>query len=411
MKPSIVFVDDEANVLEGLKRMLYPLREYWDMAFCTGGRQALRILEGKPCDILVTDLLMPEMDGGKLLEEVHARYPNTIRLVLSGHSGRALALKAVLHAHQFLPKPTSAEELKQALERILTLQAVLTNPKVQALIARVDTLPALPEIHRKIMGELQQANPSIHRVAELITQDLGLSASIIKLVNSAFFGLRTRVSSPLHAVNLLGLEVLSALVLSVKLFSSFDQSQYPGFNLDFLWRHSLNTGLFAKAIARAEALPPREQDDIYIAGILHDIGKLALLSHGQGVYSDVLAKCREENTHVWMIEQRLLNTSHAELGAYLLSTWGLDQEIVHCIQAHHTLENYLGGHPLWAAIIHTANCFDHTLTVINASYSRHPLDMEGLTRMGVAGRLPAWSEVCENALREITAHEQENPDS
>jgi len=288
---------------------------------------------------------------------------------------------------------------------------VLTNPKVQALIARVDTLPALPEIHRKIMGELQQANPSIHRVAELITQDLGLSASIIKLVNSAFFGLRTRVSSPLHAVNLLGLEVLSALVLSVKLFSSFDQSQYPGFNLDFLWRHSLNTGLFAKAIARAEALPPREQDDIYIAGILHDIGKLALLSHGQGVYSDVLAKCREENTHVWMIEQRLLNTSHAELGAYLLSTWGLDQEIVHCIQAHHTLENYLGGHPLWAAIIHTANCFDHTLTVINASYSRHPLDMEGLTRMGVAGRLPAWSEVCENALREITAHEQENPDS
>lgn len=410
MNPSILFVDDEANVLDGLKRMLYPMRAQWEMSFCRGGHQALKLLETKPFDIMVTDLLMPEMDGGKLLEEVHAKFPETIRIVLSGYSGRPLALKAARHAHQFLPKPTSAESLRQAIDRILSLRAILTNPKVQALIARVDTLPALPEIHRKIMLELQKPNPSINLVGDLIAQDLGLSASIIKLVNSAFFCLRTRVSSPFHAVNLLGLEVLSALVLSIKLFSSFDSSQYPGFNLENLWRHSLNTGLLAKAIAQSEGLSPSEQDDLYIAGILHDVGKLVLLTHGQGIYAEVLMRCREENTAVWQIEQRILDTSHAELGAYLLSMWGLDQEIVQCIHAHHTLANYAGEHNLKVAIVHAANCFDHELTVINASYSQHPLDLATLERFGFSDRLPGWAATCENALREINAHEQEDPD-
>jgi len=409
MTPSILFVDDEANVLAGLKRMLFPMRAQWEMSFCSGGRQALKHLEAKPCDLLVTDLLMPDIDGGRLLEEVHARYPHTIRIVLSGHTGRPLALKAARYAHQFLPKPFSAEGLRQAIERILSLQAILTNPKVLALIAKVDTLPALPEVHQKIMKELQEPNPSINRVAELIAQDLGLSASIMKLVNSAFFGLRTRVSSPFHAVNLLGLEVLSALVLSVKLFSSFDPSKYPGFNLDSLWRHSLNTGLFAKAIARSEGLAPREQDDLYISGILHDVGKLALLSHGQDVYNQVLAKCRDENATVWLVEQRLLETSHAELGAYLLSMWGLDQDIVQCIHAHHTLGEYSGQHPLMAAMVHAANCFDHEFTVINATYSPHPTDGAALERLGFSTRLPAWTTACETALKEMHAHEQENP--
>lgn len=411
MKPSILFVDDEANVLDGLKRMLFPMREQWEMTFCLGGRQALKMLDAKPFDILVTDLLMPEMDGGKLLEAVHAKHPETIRIVLSGHSGRPLALKSARFAHQFLPKPTSADDLKLAIIRILSLRAILTNPLVQTLIAKVDTLPALPEIHQKIMKELQEQNPSINRVAELIAQDLGLSASIMKLVNSAFFGLRTRVSSPFHAVNMLGLDVLSALVLSMKLFSNFDSSQCPGFNLDNLWRHSLNTGLLAKTIARSEGLGSHEQDDLYITGILHDVGKLALLSHGQDIYNEVLTICREENASTWVIEQRLLGTSHAELGAYLLSMWGLDLEIVQCIHAHHTLELYSGEHALKAAIVHAANCYDHELTVINATYSPHSLDMAALERLGFSSRLPAWAAACENAFREIHAHEQENPDS
>jgi putative nucleotidyltransferase with HDIG domain len=410
MKPSLLFVDDDPNILDGLKRMLYPMRSQWEMEFCLSGRQALKLMEKARQDILVTDLVMPEMDGDKLLEVVQARHPETIRIVLSGHAGKPVVFKAACHAHQFLSKPTSADALRQALERVLSLRDVLINPSLLGLIAKVDTLPALPEIYQKIMKELREPNPSIKRVSELITEDLGLSASILKLVNSAFFGLRTRVSSPLHAVNLLGLDVLSALVLNVKLFSSIAQSNCSGVNLEKLWRHCLNTGLLTKAIAHAEGFSSAEQDDLYISGILHDVGKLVLLSYGHDLYKEVLSACRNENTSIWLIENRILNTSHAELGAYLLSIWGFDQEIVSSIHAHHALGQSLGN-PLKASIVHAANCFEHQFNIINAEYGQHSLEVAALENLGYLSRLPAWSEVCEKTLEEMHAHEQENPDS
>ena len=411
MKPSILFVDDEPNILNGLKRMLHSMQDHWDMTFCLTGQQALKELENKHPDIVVTDLLMPQMDGVQLLKEVHARHPEIIRIVLSGHSDKNLALKATLYAHQFLPKPYEAKELQKALKRIFSLRSILTNPEVQAVLSKMGTLPSLPKVHQLIMRELQKENPSVNRVAELIAQDIGLTASIMKLVNSAFFGLRTRVSSPHHAVNLLGLDVISALALSVHFFSSFDSSHYPGFDLDLLWKHSLATGLLSKTVGKIEGLSTQEQDGLYISGILHDIGKLALLSHGQTLYKDVISKCQEDNVSIWRMEQAILGTSHAEVGGYLLSLWGLDEEIIQSVCYHHDLENYVGDWPLTSAMVHAANCFEHELNEINPGYDHNPMDIEVLKKLGLADRLPAWREACEKVLKEVREHGHEDTDS
>jgi len=411
MKPSIIFVDDEPNILSALKRLLYPMRQEWDMTFCLGARQALNVLAKQEHNILVTDLLMPDMDGGKLLEQVHAHYPAMTRIVLSGHSGNKLALKASRYAHQFLAKPVQSDELKRAIERVVSLREVFVSPCVQKLITRIDTLPTLPEVHRRIMAELNVPEPSMKLVADLISQDMGLSVSMLKLVNSAFFGLRTKVSSPAHAVNLLGLDVISGLVLTVQLFSRFDATQHKGYDLDRLWKHCLSTGCICKALAQAEGLTQAEQDELYVAGLLHDVGKLILLCSDQEIYESVLATCRKDNTPIWRVERDQLECTHAELGAYLLGLWGLSDKTVASVFHHHHLLEYSGDIPLHATIVHAANALDHELNVENPHYDWDRWDHSAIDHFGFADRLHEWKHYAEAALKEACSHEHENPDS
>jgi DNA-binding NtrC family response regulator len=105
----VIFVDDEARILEGLRRMLRPMRNQWEMAFAPGGQAALDVMATTPFDVIVSDMRMPGMDGAALLEQVREHYPEVIRIVLSGHTEMATALRVVPIAHQFLAKPCDAE--------------------------------------------------------------------------------------------------------------------------------------------------------------------------------------------------------------------------------------------------------------------------------------------------------------
>ncbi|GFK95988.1 Nitrogen regulation protein NR(I) [Fundidesulfovibrio magnetotacticus] len=405
MKPRLLFVDDESKVLDGLRRMLHPQRGRWDVSFRSSAAEAMQALDSQPHDVLVTDLLMPGMDGGRFLEEVHARHPGIIRLVLSGHSGRALALQAARYAHQFLAKPVDSEALVRTLERLLALRGVLTNPRVQELVHRLDTLPALPEVHQRILAELHSQEPDMGRIAALISQDMGLSASMLKLVNSAFFGLRTRVSSPAHAANLLGLDVIAGLVLTVHLFSSFDAARHKGYDLEGLWLHCLNTGNVCRALACAEGFAQSSQDDLYVAGILHDVGKLVLLCHAPDLYGEVLTASRAQNRAVWACERDILGCTHAELGAYLLSLWGFSEEMIRWIFTHHALAGEPEHTPLAAAIVHAANALDHELRVVNQRYERDRWRLPALEASGHAHRLEDWRGIAACVLREGPVNE------
>jgi len=403
MKPSILFVDDEPNVLNGLKRMLYSKRAEWNMAFCGGGREALEELGKTSYDILVTDLVMPDMDGTALLEAVFTRHPAVIRLVLSGQSEKERVYKVMRYAHQFLAKPLQSEQLAQSIDRMITLRDVITNPDVQQLAASLDSLPTLPAIHQRILRELQAPQPSMAHLGELIAQDMGLSATMLKLINSSFFGFRSPVSSPVFAVSLLGLDVISGLVISTGLFQSFNPSRFPGYRLDGLWRHSLNTGLVCRAIARAEELDTSSQDDLYLAGILHDIGKLVLLNSAPELYARTIAACQRDNVAIWRSETAVLSCTHAELGAYLLSLWGFSETIIPWINAHHMPRAYPGGDTLLAGIVHAGNALEHELNLTHPEYDHQRWNYEAMERMGLTSRLAVWRDVAEAALAQDAA--------
>jgi CheY-like chemotaxis protein len=218
MKKRVLFVDDEENLREGLRRMSYLLRGEWEMAFAESGAQALALLSKAPFDVIVSDMRMPGMDGARLLDEVRQRYPQMVRLILSGHSDREMILRAVGPSHQYLAKPCDIETLLATLTRAYALRELLMNEDLRRIITAMQTLPSRPAVYAAVVEAVQSPSVSLEKIGELIQRDIGMTAKILQLVNSAFFGLQRPMSSPVQAVRLLGLETVQALILSGQIF-------------------------------------------------------------------------------------------------------------------------------------------------------------------------------------------------
>lgn len=394
MKIRILFVDDEPNVLSALRRMFRDMREAWEMAFASDGPSGLAMIAEQPFDVVVADMRMPGMDGAAFLREAQVQNPGAIRIVLSGHSDREMILQTVRPAHQFLPKPCQPEALKAAIARSLGLREVFLDERVKNVVARLDRLPTVPRLYAALLDLLSQEDPSLREVSSLIAQDVGMSAGILKLVNSAFFGLRTHVSSPAHAVNLLGLDIVKALVLGIGLFDRFNKEDFQDFDLEKLWGHSLGTARLAREIACLEEAPGPVQEHCSIAGLLHDVGKLVMATNFPDAYREVIQACQAGEGTVLEMENHVFGASHAEVGAYLLGLWGVDDAVVRAVYLHHEpgRDRRAGFSPLLA--VHVANRLDHELVVINSGYAINPLDDLFLAASGLSERLPVWREAC-----------------
>jgi len=398
MKRKILFVDDEPNVLQGLKRMLRGMRNEWDMVFAEGGEEAMRILEGDSFEVLVTDMRMPGMHGAELLKRVKNKYPEIVRIVLSGHSDQELILKSVRTAHQYLSKPCDAETLKNTVSRACALRALLKDETLKQVVSNIDTLPSLPRLYQEIMAELQSENASIESIAKIISGDVGMSAKILQMVNSAFFALPRHIESIAQAVNLLGLETIKALVLSAQIFSQFENKGVSESFLEKLWSHCMGTAAFAKVIAKEEHLSREMADDAFLAGMLHDVGKLILSTGLSDKYSAIVKRAGENGASLREIEQEELGTTHGAVGAYLMGLWGFADNVVEAIAFHHTPDacpaKTMGG----LAAVHAANALEHALGPEGMKMEEASLDREFLDQAGVGEKVEQWALACESAI-------------
>jgi len=399
-KPRILFVDDEQNILDGLRLLLRPLRSQWDMAFAASGVEALKIMETESFDVVVSDMRMPGMDGAQLLAEVAGRSPETVRMILSGYSDQASVMRTVKLAHQYLSKPCPAEELKNAVSKALSLRDIIGSGALKQLISRIESLPPLPPLYQRLMGELRDDNSSLQRIGDIIGQDMAMSSSILRLVNSAFFGLPTHVSSLQHAVKLLGIETIRVLVLSIGLFSDVGKATPVGFSLEQLWIHSTRTSCFCKAIAEVERQDAGMRDDCFIAGMLHDLGKLVLVTTMPEVYGEVLTRVQGGSLHLHVAEREAFGTTHAEVGAYLLSLWGFKDSIIEAVCWHHDPQHISCAEfsPLVAVAV--ADHFDHDLVRINKDREWRADEIPSMPKDDYVARLHEWRGLCENVLLE-----------
>lgn len=406
MPVKILFVDDDPHVLAGLRRMLHPLRQEWQVAFAPGGREALELLDQEAFDILVTDMRMPVMDGAQLLEKVKNRHPEMVRIILSGQSDREMVMKSVRTAHQYLTKPCDADTLKATIRRTLLLREVLRDENLRLLVGGLETLPSLPALYLEIMEELRSEMASVSRVGEIISRDIGMTAKLLQLMNSAFFGQPRHICHPRHAVELLGLETIRAMVLSLQIFSQFDPGRLPGFSIARLWDHSLRVGVWARQIALLAQQPQEIADDAFLAGVLHDAGKLILAANFPKRYQEVLEVAARSPFSTCEAEQRIFEVSHAQVGAYLFSLWGFSHPLVEAVAFHHEPgSTHPGGFsPLTA--VHVANALEHHLGPAGpAATPREGVDLAYLDLLGLTGELAAWQEKCRELRRRETDHE------
>ncbi|WP_147822413.1 response regulator [Salidesulfovibrio onnuriiensis] len=386
-KVQVLFVDDEPNVLAGIRRMLHHKRDEWDMYFAENGFKALEEFKTAVMDVVVSDIRMPVMDGIELLEIIRVEFPNTVRIALSGQVQLTDVIKSTRAVHQYITKPCSSEALVEKIEGALGSREVITDPAMQRLVTRLQTLPVIPEVFHAIELELAAEDPCMKTVAELVSQDVGLMAKLLNLVNSPYFGLPQKIKSIFQAINLLGINTIKTLILSEQLFDEFEQRMLPQFSLSRLWEHSFRVSSMACFIAECEGLDRETALNCRMAGILHDVGKLILVSGFPDEYSRVLRMVREQGVTVHVAEEAVFDTTHAQLGAYLMGLWGLPGEVILGIGHHHKVRERALSVPF---IVSVADVIDHNCVILHPEYVRIEFQESLMESMYEDGYMERW---------------------
>ena len=327
----LLFVDDEPMVLAGLRNLLRSQRHEWEMVFAPSGEAAIAELEKAPFDLIVTDMRMPRMDGNALLTVVRDRWPRMVRIILSGHTELSDLMRSVTLAHQFLSKPCDPEILKNSLHRACQLQDLLNDASLQQVTGAIGKLPSIPRIYLALSNALTDPTVHLDDLASIVEQDVAMCAKLLQIVNSAFFGIRQRITDIHEAIKFLGLSMLKNLVLSIEIFEAFDTKKSPtGLSLAALQHHSLLTAQIAQHL-----LPARAKD-AFMAAMLHDIGLLVLAFHHGDDYVKAQKLFKEGLRPMADVEREVWGANHGEIGGYLLGLWGLPWPIVEAVAFHQT---------------------------------------------------------------------------
>jgi HD-like signal output (HDOD) protein/CheY-like chemotaxis protein len=383
-KKRILFVDDEPAILAGLQNLLYKDRKRWELVFAKGGESALDEMRKQPFDVVVSDMRMPGIDGATLLNRVKTEYPATVRIMLSGHAEREAIVRALPAVHQLLSKPCDAETLRATIERSLEAEGTDRDALVRAVIGRVDKLPSPPAIFRELTKLIESPTSSIADVARLVARDPALSAKVLQLVNSAYFGAGHSTSSIQQAVSLLGSDRLRYIALTASVFSSHEGEIFPGVTLQGLQE----AAVLAAGLTR-KLLPAADRDEGFAATLLHDVGHVVLALGLPTEYRAMWTEHERTGATMAELERSAFGTTHAEVGSCLLSLWGLPNRIADIVRNHHDPGSAMPACRLIASAVHVADA----LTNPDA---HHPLNEESLARAGTTGELAAWRRIAEN---------------
>ncbi|RME76848.1 MAG: HDOD domain-containing protein [Planctomycetota bacterium] len=359
----ILFVDDEPRVLSGLRRMLRPLRHRWDMTFVDSPVEALKRVIAEPFDVIVADMKMPKLTGARLLEEIKKRRPETTRIILSGETEREHILGALGTVHQFLAKPCDTETVRKTIERAHRLRERLQSPRLAGLLGSIDSLPSPPAHFTDLVAALEAPDTDVDVVCDKLCRDPALVARVLRLVNSALFGLRQEVTDLRRAVTLLGFDVVRSLAVSTKVLANYRELPVDAIDFESAWEHAIDVANRAKRLAVARAAPEAVVQQAFLGGLLHDTGKLAFAVGLGPRYAEVLALARTESCRLDEAERRLLGADHAEIGGCLLALWSLPDSIVDVVSHHHHPQPLADGEHFEAAVcVHAANILSHLET-------------------------------------------------
>jgi putative nucleotidyltransferase with HDIG domain len=327
----LLLVDDEQPALDSLRSRLHRMSGKWTVEGVNRGEDAIEKMQAQPYDVIVTDMRMPGMDGAQLLEAVNARWPQTIRIVLSGYSDLQQITRLVPIAHQYLSKPCEPKQLEEVIHRCMQLHELLHGPRLRAIVGRIHKLPSLPRTYSALQEAIRNDRITVSEIARVVAADSAIAARVLQLVNSAFFRLARRITNIEQAISYLGFAAIRNVAASVELFSQWGSDGRSSLDPEKLQAHALAVASAASALAAKTPLA----DDTLLAGLLHDIGYWVLAQECRADLERSLELAASAGLPLYEAETQVMGASHAEVGAYLLGIWGLPYSVIEAVAHHH----------------------------------------------------------------------------
>jgi putative nucleotidyltransferase with HDIG domain len=390
MRSRILFVDDEPLMREFYMMVGSLLGPEYEVFTAAGGKEGLEFLAKTPVDIVVSDLVMPEMNGHEFMTEVAREHPESMRIVISAHEDQLTVAQCLMFGHRYFNKPFDIKNLASVLKRICHLKHQVGSEKLKRVVSGLGALPTPPRIYLRLTEALRSDFTSMDEVGRIVQEDPGLTLKLLQISNSAYFGLSRRIVTPMEAVQTVGLEILRGLVLCLHAFKFYQTKPFKSVSTSELWEHSFRTAHAARCLAKFEQLNGPQCEETFVSGLLHDIGKLVMAANADTDYQTVVKRSRHEGIPANDIELEIFGATHAQVGAYLLGLWGLPEPVVNTVEMHHSLNTVAdkGFTPVTA--IHVAQCLEPSPSRISR------LDTAYLKRIGVENRILDWQSVLAN---------------
>lgn len=305
---TILFVDDDENVLAGLRRALSRGRAGCELVFASSGAAALEVLRARRVDAIFSDMRMPEMDGASLLALARNEAPGAARVVLSGQTDAHAALVSSGLAHRFLSKPIGADVLAGVIRDIVAAQGHVADAAMRSELGRMDSLPSPAATCRHLLAALSSGAPPLG-VASAIACDVGISAKVLQLASSAFFGVLTGLDSVPAAFERVGTQNLRTLI---EIGTLAVAAPTPvGIVAGELAAHARRV---SRLVGYLQGTPP--SPDLQLACQLHDVGVLAAAALCGAAPGSGEAQLAE----------------NARIGQYLLELWGLPNGVCKMVE-------------------------------------------------------------------------------
>ncbi|MBW2062662.1 MAG: HDOD domain-containing protein [Deltaproteobacteria bacterium] len=217
----------------------------------------------------------------------------------------------------------------------------------------ISDIPTLPTVALKVNRMLEDHNTSINELSETIEKDQAIVSKILRLVNSAFYGVRSHISNVPHAMILLGFNTVRNAVIAISVIGTFSGKEtFPGFSIKDFWKHSVAVAVTSRWLAEQSRLEP--PDDCFVAGLLHDVGKVVLIQYFKELFGQIWALTQEENLSFYESEKKTSPVTHAQIGGHLTKKWDLPASLTDTITYHHALNENATNFNL-LVIVHVAD--------------------------------------------------------
>ena len=273
----------------------------------------------------------------------------------------------------------------------------MNNPAIQNLIRNNLSIPTLPEVVMRVTQMMQDPDSGAAEVGAVVSEDAPIAAKVLRIANSSFYGLRGECMSTEHACTVVGMRVLKNIVTQAAVISCFEHVEdTETFRVQDLWGHASMTGhLCSKLAEKANNIGMVEPTELYVCGLLHDVGKVVLLDGLKKRYLRLVQRAHDQGVPQHKVERDILGFDHTDVGVLVCTRWDLPEQITRAIQYHHGPRRVVAVDPVVSIVAH-ANLLAHAILDneegvedVEAIFDEETRSLIGLTRADLDG-IVSW---------------------